>query len=84
MTSAGNRVIGATLAAVCAGRLAAVPAANAAPAVSGQLLVGFEKGVSKADQQRILATADGRLAQRFEAVRTSRRPLPARWRSAAA
>jgi len=48
------------------------PSAEAAPAVSGQLLVGFEKRISKDRQERILAAADGRIAQRFSAIRDGR------------
>ena len=53
---------------------ALIPAASgvAAPAVSGQLLVGFEKGISKDRQERILDAADGRIAQRFAAIRDGR------------
>ena len=47
----------------------AAPAAAQAPAVSGQLLVGFEAGVSKSRQNEILSGAQGRLARRFKAVR---------------
>jgi subtilisin family serine protease len=54
------------------GVLAFAPPSTAAPAVSGQLLVGFEKGVSKDRQERILDAADGRIAQRFEAIRDGR------------
>ena len=52
--------------------LAFAGSSAAAPAISGQLLVGFEKGVSKDRQERILAAADGRIAQRFSAVRDGR------------
>src|SRR5687767_6635262 len=52
--------------------LAFAASGSAAPAVSGQLLVGFEKGVSKDRQERILAAADGRIAQRFGGVRDGR------------
>ncbi|MGH2838350.1 MAG: S8 family peptidase [Thermoleophilaceae bacterium] len=47
-------------------------AAAAAPAATGRLLVGFEKGVSKERQDRILSAAEGRLAQRFSAIRGGR------------
>jgi len=50
----------------------AAPAGAAPPAVSGQLLVGFEDGVSRERQQRILAAVDGRAARRFAAVRGGR------------
>ena len=46
--------------------------AEAAPAASGRLLVGFEKGVSKDRQGRILGAADGRIAQRFKSIRGGR------------
>ena len=52
--------------AACVGALVvAVPASAAAPAVSGRLLVGFEKGVSKERQQNILAATGGRIGRRF-------------------
>jgi thermitase len=50
----------------------AAPASAGAPAVSGRLLVGFEKGVSKERQQRILAGVSGRIAHRFPAIRGGR------------
>jgi hypothetical protein len=43
----------------------AAPASAAAPAVSGRLLVGFEKRVSKERQQNILAATGGRIGRRF-------------------
>ena len=49
--------------------LALAPAAQAA---DDQLLVGFEKGVSKEDQGRLLSQLGGRVAQRFSAVRGGR------------
>jgi subtilisin family serine protease len=52
--------------------LAGPPAAAAPPAASGKLLVAFEKRVSKDRQQRLLAALDGRIAQRFEAIRGGR------------
>ena len=56
----------AALAAACFGALVvAAPASAAAPAVSGRLLVGFEKGVSKERQQNILAATGGRIGRRF-------------------
>ena len=50
----------------------AAPASAAAPAAEGRLLVGFEKGVSKDRQQRLLAASDARIARRFDAVRSGR------------
>src|SRR4051812_32322421 len=57
--------------------LAACPAgaSAAAPAVSGQILVGFKSGVSKQRQDQILSAAQGRLARRFKAVRGGRLTL---------
>jgi thermitase len=52
--------------------LLAAPASAAAPAASGRLLVGFEKGVSKDRQERILSAADARIGRRFGAVRGGR------------
>ena len=56
------------------------PASAAAPAAEGRLLVGFEKGVSKDRQERILAGAHGRIGRRFAAIRGGRlarvRPRP--------
>ena len=52
--------------------IAAPPAPAAPPAASGRLLVGFEKGVAEDRQARILAALDGRIAQRFKAVRSGR------------
>ncbi|HEY1277916.1 MAG TPA: S8 family peptidase [Thermoleophilaceae bacterium] len=75
MSSQRNTSILAVVTAVCAAGLAAVPPAGAAPAVSGQLLVGFEKGVSKDAQARILSAADARVAQRFGDVRGGRLAL---------
>jgi thermitase len=57
--------------AVASGAIIA-PAAAAAPAASGRLLVGFKEGVSKDRQQRLLAAFDGRISQRFKAVRGGR------------
>ena len=51
------------------------PASGAAPAASGRLLVGFERGVSKDRQQRILSAVDGRIGRRFAAVRSGRLAL---------
>jgi thermitase len=50
----------------------AVPASAAAPAASGRLLVGFEKGTSKERQAQILSTAGGRIGRRFAAIRGGR------------
>jgi thermitase len=50
-------------------------ASAAAPAVSGQILVGFDSGVSKQRQDQILSAAQGRLARRFKAVRGGRLAL---------
>jgi thermitase len=56
--------------------LAWCPSAGAAaPAASGRLLVGFEKGVSKERQQRILSAVDGRIGRRFAAIRGGRLAL---------
>ena len=56
--------------------VACPPAASAAaPAVSGQILVGFKSGVSKQRQDQILSAAQGRLARRFKAVRGGRLTL---------
>ena len=49
----------------------AAPAAQA-PAASGRILVGFEKGVSKERQQDILSAAGGRIGRRFAAIRGGR------------
>jgi thermitase len=63
----------AALAVACAAALmSAVPASAKAPAASGRILVGFEKGVSKDRQQRILSAADGRIGRRLGAVRGGR------------
>jgi thermitase len=51
--------------AIVAGAVAAAPAQAQAPAVSGLLLVGFEKGVSKERQQSILSGVGGRIGHRF-------------------
>ena len=55
-----------------AGLAAVPPAGAAAPAAPGQLLVGFEKGVAKERQGRILSAVEGRLSKRFAAVRGGR------------
>jgi subtilisin family serine protease len=62
----------AWLAVVPACLVVAAPAAAAAPAASGRLLVGFEKGVTKDRQESILAAAQGRIARRFSAIRGGR------------
>ena len=50
----------------------AAPAQAAPPAASGRLLVGFEKGVEKDRQARILAALEGRISQRFKSIRGGR------------
>ena len=60
---------------VITGLVAAAPAHAAAPAVSGQLLVGFKQGVSKDRQGQVLAGLDGRVAQRFGAISGGRLAL---------
>ena len=61
------------LVAACAGALLfAVPASAQAPAASGRILVGFEKGVSKQRQQDILAGAGGRIGRRLARIRGGR------------
>ena len=62
----------AACAAVLALALAAGPVDAAAPAASGQLLVGFEQGASSERQQEILAALRGRLAKRFAGIRGGR------------
>jgi len=47
----------------------------AAPAASGRLLVGFERGTSADRQGQILAKLQGRISQRFGAVRGGRLAL---------
>jgi subtilisin family serine protease len=44
----------------------------AAPAASGRLLVGFDEGVSKRGQERVLSAVGGRISQRLGAVRGGR------------
>jgi thermitase len=51
---------------------ASFAAAPAAHADSGQLLVGFERGVSKDSQERLLSDLGGRVKQRFSSVRGGR------------
>jgi thermitase len=56
----------AALVVACVGAVVvAAPASAAGPAVSGRLLVGFDKGVSKERQQNILAATGGRIGRRF-------------------
>jgi thermitase len=50
----------------------AASTATAAPAAPGRLLVGFEKGVSKERQERILSAVEGRISQRFGGIRGGR------------
>ena len=59
------RTAAAAALAIVAGAVAAAPAQAQAPAVSGRLLVGFEKGVSKERQQSILSAVGGRIGHRF-------------------
>jgi len=58
--------------ALAGGLLWCGPAGAAPPAVSGQLLVGFDEGVSKDRQEQVLGAESGRIAQRFGAVREGR------------
>jgi thermitase len=51
---------------------AALAAAPSAQADNGQLLVGFEKGISKKAQERLLSNLGGRVKQRFSSVRGGR------------
>jgi len=67
--SAASRVVPIV---VCIGALFCGASASAAPAASGRLLVGFEKGVSKERQERILSAANGRFSRRFAAIRGGR------------
>jgi thermitase len=62
----------ALVAACAAALVSAAPASAQGPAASGRLLVGFDKGVSKDRQSRILSAADGRIGRRFGAVRGGR------------
>jgi subtilisin family serine protease len=70
-----NKSIAAALAVACMTGLMAASSATAAPAASGQLLVGFERDVAKARQERVLSAAGGRVAQRFGAIRGGRLAL---------
>lgn len=54
---------------------AAPTSATAAPAASGQLLVGFKQGASKERQQEVLAALKGRLAKRFAGIKGGRLTL---------
>ena len=58
--------------ACASGLLCCAPADAAPPAVSGQLLVGFENGVSKDRQEQVLGAESGRIAERLGAVRDGR------------
>jgi thermitase len=69
MTAKRTTSIVAALAAASIAGLASAPGAQAA---SEQLLVGFEKGVSKERQGRVLSELGGRLSQRFSGVRGGR------------
>ena len=62
----------ALLAACAAALVFAAPAGAQAPAASGRILVGFEKGVSKERQQEILSAAGGRIGRRLAAIRGGR------------
>jgi thermitase len=70
-----NKPIAAALAIACTTGLMAASSATAAPAASGQLLVGFERDVAKERQERVLSEAGGRVAQRFGAIRGGRLAL---------
>jgi subtilisin family serine protease len=62
----------AAVAVLAGGLLWCAPAGAAPPAVSGQLLVGFDKGVSKDRQEQVLGADSGRISERFRAVREGR------------
>jgi subtilisin family serine protease len=62
----------ALVAACAAALVSAAPASAQAPAASGRILVGFEKGVSTQRQQDILSAAGGRIGRRFAAIRGGR------------
>jgi len=70
-----SRTCAAVPVVVCIAALIASAPAGAAPAASGRLLVGFEKGTSKNRQQEILSSVDGRLSRRFAAIRDGRLAL---------
>jgi subtilisin family serine protease len=69
MTAKRTTSIVAALAAASIAGLATAPGAGAA---HEQLLVGFERGVSKELQGRVLSELGGRLSQRFSGVRGGR------------
>ena len=69
-STAGCRA--AALAVLVAGLLAAAPAQAAPPAAAGQLLVGFERGVTSERQEAVLSALQGRVAKRFGAIRGGR------------
>jgi thermitase len=71
----GARMALLALALLLASGLAAAPVRAAAPAASGRLLVGFKDGVSAERQQQLLAALQGRIAQRFGAIRGGRLAL---------
>ena len=60
------------IATIVAALTVAAPAGAAPPAVSGQLIVGFEKQASQDRQGRILAALGGRVAKRLGAIRGGR------------
>jgi thermitase len=60
------------VAVLAASLLSAATASAAPPAVSGRLIVGFDKHVSKERQGRILDALGGRVARRLGAVRGGR------------
>ena len=62
----------AAMAALTLALLVVAAPATAAPAASGQLLVGFDRGASKERQQEILTALKGRLAKRFAGIRGGR------------
>ena len=62
-------LLGLLLAAPAAGRIAEPrPQPAPRPFVAGQLLVGFENGVSAAEQQRVLGRLSGKVRQRFARI----------------
>jgi subtilisin family serine protease len=58
----------ALLVGIVAGAVAAAPAAASADAVPGQLMVGFDAGVSSSAQQRVIERAGGRLVRRLSHI----------------